>query len=114
MFFSTTASGQCRIERLKDSTMIFSLTHQDPQFRGGRRALEKYLQDNIQYPTQALKDSVEGRVVVQFVIDSLGYVGETKVLRSVREDLDQEALRVVKSLPRFSSGRENGKSVNVE
>ena len=113
MFCSATVSGQCRIERLEDSTIVFSLTHQDPQFRGGERALMKYLQDNIRYPAQAVKDSVEGRVVVQFVIDSLGYVGEAKVLRSVRRDLDQEALRVVKTLPRFSPGRENGKSVNA-
>lgn len=113
MFFSVPASSQCRIERLEDSTIVFSSTHQDPQFRGGERALMKYLQDNIRYPAQAVKDSVEGRVVVQFVIDSLGYVGEAKVLRSVRRDLDQEALRVVKTLPRFSPGRENGKSVNA-
>lgn len=112
MSFSATASSQCRIERMNDSTVI-SITHQDPQFQGGEPALLKFLQENIKYPAQAVKDSVQGRVVVQFIIDSLGYIGETKVVRSVREDLDREAVRVVKMLPRFSPGREYGKAVNV-
>ena len=73
----------------------------------------KYLADNCIYPPEAAKDSVEGRVVVQFIIDSLGCVGDVNVVRSVHELLDAEAVRVVKTLPRFAPGRQDGKAVNV-
>ena len=73
----------------------------------------KYLADNCVYPPEAIQDSVQGRVIVQFVIDTLGNVGEVKVVRSVREDIDAEAVRVVKTLPRFSPGKNDGKAVNV-
>ena len=81
-------------------------------FRGGYVAMEKFLQENVVYPPEAVKDSVQGKVFVQFLIDSLGYVGEVKVARSVREDLDAEAVRVVKMLPRFSPARWFGKTVS--
>ena len=83
-----------------------------PYFRGGEAALMKYLQENIKYPSKAVKDSIQGRVVVQFLIDSLGYVGEVKVVHSVSEELDAEAVRVVKTLPRFAPGRVLGKAVS--
>ena len=92
---------------------IFIDTEQMPQFPGGETALLKYLQENVKYPPKAIKDSIQGRVVVQFVVDSLGYVGEVKVVRSVSEDLDAEAVRVVKTLPRFSPGRLFGKTVSM-
>ena len=92
---------------------IFIDTEQMPQFPGGETALLKCLQENVKYPPKAIKDSIQGRVVVQFVVDSLGYVGEVKVVRSVSEDLDAEAVRVVKTLPRFSPGRLLGKTVSM-
>ena len=113
---SAMASGQVRLAHVNDTTKrteVFIDYEQPPQFRGGNAALMKYLQDNVKYPPQAIRDNVQGRVVVQMLIDSLGYVGDVKVVRSVREDLDQEAVRVVKSLPRFSPGRQFGKCVNV-
>lgn len=81
-------------------------------FRGGYVAMQKFLEENVVYPPEAVKDSVQGKVFVQFLIDSLGYVGEVKVVRSVREDLDAEAVRVVKMMPRFSPAREFGKAVS--
>ena len=92
---------------------IFEIPEQLPQFPGGEMALMKYLADNCIYPSEAAKDSIQGRVVVQFIIDSLGYVGDVNVVRSVHELLDGEAVRVVKTLPRFAPGRENGKAINT-
>ena len=115
MFMSAMASSQDSLLHESDTTKktyIFVDYEQAPHFRGGNVALQKYLNDNIKYPPQALKDSVQGRVVVKMLIDSLGYVTEVQVFRSVREDLDQEAVRVCKSLPRFSPGRQYGKCVN--
>lgn len=116
MSISAMASSHDGLAHVNDTTkktLVFVDYEQGPQFRGGNVALMKYLQANVKYPPQAIRDSVQGRVVVQMLIDSLGYVGDVKVVRSVREDLDQEAVRVVKSLPRFSPGRQFGKSVNV-
>lgn len=112
MCFSAMASDYCVQRQEQDSTQVFPIYEQMPQFPGGETVLLKYLQENIVYPPQALKDSVQGRVVVRFVIDHLGYVGEVEVVSSVHELLDAEAVRVVKTLPRFAPGRISGKAVS--
>ena len=85
-----------------------------PHFPGGDSALMKYIRNNTNYPAGAIQRGVEGRVIVQFVVTDTGEVGEIKVARSIDEDLDQEAVRVCKSLPRFEPGRlGNGNPVNV-
>ena len=86
---------------------------QVPQFPGGEAALMKYLQSHINYPPMAAEDGIQGRVIVQFVVDKTGKVGDVKVVRSVDQYLDKEAVRVVKSLPKFTPGRQNGKPVEV-
>ena len=92
---------------------IFRSVEQMPQFPGGEAALMKYLQSHINYPPMAAENNVQGRVVVQFVVDKSGRVGEVKVVRSVDKDLDKEAVRVCKSLPKFTPGRQNGQAVSV-
>ena len=92
---------------------IFKSVEQMPQFPGGEAALMKYLQSHINYPPMAAENNVQGRVVVQFVVDKTGKVGEVKVVRSVDKDLDKEAVRVCKSLPKFTPGRQNGQAVSV-
>ena len=92
---------------------IFRSVEQMPQFPGGEAALMKYLQSHINYPPMAAENNVQGRVVVQFVVDKTGMVGEVKILRSVDKDLDREAMRVCKSLPKFTPGRQNGQAVSV-
>ena len=91
----------------------FRSVEQMPQFPGGEAALMKYLQSHINYPPMAAENNVQGRVVVQFVVDKTGKVGEVKVVRSVDKDLDKEAVRVCKSLPKFTPGRQNGQAVSV-
>ena len=92
---------------------IYRSVEQMPRFPGGEAALMKYLDSHIVYPPLAAMNEVEGRVVVQFVVKKDGSVGEVKIVRSVDKDLDKEAIRVVKSLPKFTPGRQNGKAVNV-
>lgn len=96
-----------------DDNLIFGSIEQDPQFPGGQKALLDWVAQHIVYPVDALADSIQGRVTVQFVVDSLGYIGEVKVVRGKFESLDSEAVRVVKSLPRFTPGKLNGRPVNV-
>ena len=92
---------------------VYETVEQMPEFPGGMEAMMRFLQQNIQYPANAAKNKVEGRVVLQFVIEKDGQIGEVKIARSVDPELDAEALRVVKSMPTFIPGRHNGKAVAV-
>ena len=92
---------------------VFRAVEQMPMFPGGDAALMKYLSSHIQYPTMAMENNIQGRVIVQFVVTKTGKIGEVKVVRSVDRDLDAEAVRVCKSLPDFIPGKMNGQAVNV-
>ena len=92
---------------------VYESVEQMPEFPGGMEEMMKFLQGNIQYPANAAKNKVEGRVVLQFVVEKDGQIGEVKVARSVDPELDAEALRVVKSMPNFIPGRQDGKPVAV-
>ena len=92
---------------------VFTAGEQMPQFPGGEAELMKYISNNIKYPTMAMENNIQGRVVVQFVVTKSGKIGEVKVVRSKDPDLDKEAVRVVKSLPNFIPGKMNGQAVNV-
>ena len=84
-----------------------------PQFPGGDDALINFLNANIVYPPQAAQDKVEGKVVVQFTVKKTGKIDDVKVLRSVRKDLDDEAVRVVKMMPDFIPGKQNGEVADM-
>lgn len=99
-------------DNLPDNALFVGV-EQKPEFPGGDAALMKYLSDNIRYPKNAHDNKIEGRVVISFVIQKDGTIGETKILRSVDPELDAEALRVVRSLPAFTPGKMNGKAVAV-
>ena len=92
---------------------VFQSVEQMPQFPGGEAALMKYLASHINYPPMAAENNIQGRVIVQFVVDKTGKVGEVKLARSVDKELDNEAIRVCKSLPKFTPGRQNGQPVSV-
>ena len=92
---------------------VFQAVEQMPQFPGGEAALMKYLQSHINYPPMAAENNIQGKVIVQFIVDKTGKVSEVKIARSVDKDLDKEAVRVCKSLPKFVPGRQNGQPVSV-
>lgn len=96
-----------------DDNKVFDVVEQNPVFPGGEAALLKYVAEHIRYPAMAQENNIQGRVVVQFVVTKTGSVGQVKVVRSKDPDLDKEAVRVVKSLPKFTPGKMNGHAVNV-
>ena len=100
-------------EKKPEPEQVFTAVEQMPQFPGGDAALMKFLSSNINYPQVAMENGVQGRVIVQFVVTKNGTVGEVKVIRSVDRDLDKEAIRLCKSLPKFIPGKMNGQAVNV-
>ncbi len=92
---------------------VFTAVEQMPQFPGGDAELLKYIATHIKYPTMAAENNIQGRVVVKFVVKKDGQVGDVVVLRGRDPDLDKEAQRVVKTLPKFIPGKMNGQAVAV-
>ena len=97
-----------------EETKIFTVVEQMPMFPGGDGALMSYLSSNIHYPTVAAENGVQGRVVVGFVVERDGSITDVNVLRSVDPSLDREAMRVVKGMPKWTPGKQNGSAVRVK
>lgn len=93
---------------------VFMVAEQMPEFPGGMKELLKFLQNNLKYPENAMKNNVQGRVIVQFVVEKDGTLTEFKVARSVDPDLDAEALRVLQIMPKWKPGMQMGKIVRVK
>ncbi|MCM1290445.1 MAG: energy transducer TonB [Prevotella sp.] len=90
---------------------IFTAVEQQAQYPGGQGALMKYLSSNIRYPESAQQNDIQGRVIVKFVVEKDGSIGQAQVVKGVDRALDQEALRVVKKMPRWQPGKNNGVAV---
>lgn len=97
----------------KKQEEIFRHVEQMPMFPGGEAELYKTISSNLNYPAMAIENNVQGKVVVQFVVEKDGSVGTVKVVKSVDRDLDNEAIRVCKKLPKFIPGKQNGQPVRV-
>ena len=97
-----------------ESRKVFTVVEQMPSFPGGDAALMSYLANNIHYPTVAAENGVQGRVVVGFVVERDGSITDVRILRGVDPSLDREAMRVVKSMPRWTPGKQNGSAVRVK
>ena len=93
---------------------VFDVVEQMPSFPGGNAALMKYLSENVKYPVVAQENGVQGRVVVSFVVEKDGHITDVKVVRSVDPSLDKEAARVVRSMPSWIPGKQNGSAVRVK
>ena len=92
---------------------VWNVVEQMPKFPGGDAGLMSFLKDNLKYPAEAEKAGKQGRVVVTFVVGKDGAVNNAKVVRSVDEKLDAEALRVVNAMPKWQPGKQRGQEVNV-
>lgn len=97
----------------EEENMVFDIVEQQPMFPGGQTALMKYLSEHTKYPVVAQENGVQGRVTVQFVVEKDGSISDVHVLRGVDPSLDKEAVRVVKSMPRWTPGKQNGINVRV-
>ena len=92
---------------------VYSVVEQPPAFPGGEAALLKYIADNLKYPTIALEQEIQGVVNLRFVVLPDGSIGDVFVTKSLDPNCDKEAVRVVKSLPRFTPGMQQGRPVSV-
>ena len=101
-------------DKLK-GTPLYEVVEQMPEFPGGGMAAAlEYIQKNMQYPESAKENGTQGRAMVQFVVDKEGNVTEPKVIRSVDKELDAEAIRLVKSMPKWKPGMQKGQAVAVK
>mgnify|MGYP002521770734 CR=1 FL=1 len=96
------------------STKVFDVVEEMPSFPGGQGALMAFLSSNIKYPVVAQENGVQGRVIVGFVVERDGSISDVKVMRSVDPSLDREAQRVVKAMPKWKPGKQNGSAVRVK
>ena len=96
------------------ATKVFDVVEEMPSFPGGQGALMSYLSSNVKYPVVAQENGVQGRVIVSFVVERDGSISDVKVARSVDPSLDREAQRVVKSMPKWKPGKQNGSAVRVK
>ena len=93
---------------------VFDVVEEMPQYPGGAEALLEFLNQNVQYPEEAEKAGIQGRVIATFVVEKDGSVSNAKVVKSVDPLLDAEALRVISAMPKWKPGKQNGKVVRVK
>lgn len=94
-----------------DEDVIFAVVEQQAEFQGGFEAMGKFLAKNMKYPAQARRMGVEGSVYVSFVIDKEGNISDPQIIKGISAECDKEAIRVVKLMPPWKPGKQNGKPV---
>ena len=97
-----------------DTNDIYMVVEDSPQFPGGLQALLDYLHDNIKYPESCRRDSIQGRVIISFVVEKDGSINSAEIVKGVHEQLDAEALRVIDAMPKWKPGKQRGKTVRVK
>lgn len=101
-------------EESAEEAQIFMVVESMPEFPGGESALYKFLGENIKYPQMAKESGIQGRVFVTFVVEKNGSVTDVRVLRGIGGGCDEEAIRVVQNMPKWTPGKQRGKSVRVQ
>jgi protein TonB len=99
---------------VREETKVCDVVEQMPSFKGGDQALMEYLHKSIHYPAIAEENGIQGRVVCTFVVERDGSITDIKVVRSVDPSLDKEAVRVLKAMPKWIPGKQNGSAVRVK
>jgi len=98
-------------ENNPDANGVYQVCDEQPEFPGGMTACMQFLAKNIKYPVDCMKEGIQGRVIIQLVVDKDGSIQDTKVVRSIHPSLDKEALRVANLMPKWIPGKVNGKDV---
>lgn len=92
---------------------VYQIVEQMPSFPGGEQKLSEFIANSIQYPQEAQKTGIQGRVFVSFIVEPDGSVSNVKVQQGIGGGCDQEAIRVIKSMPKWTPGKQRGKAVRV-
>lgn len=109
------APVEAPVEEEEEESVVFVVVETMPEFPGGQQALFKYLSENVKYPVIAQENGIQGRVICQFVVNKDGAIVDVEVVRSGGDpSLDKEAVRVIKSMPKWNPGKQRGKAVRVK
>ena len=106
-------SIQLETQTEEDEDIILYFAEEPPRFVGGEIGLKKYIRNHLKYPTYAKENDIQGKLYVRFLINKAGNVEQIKTINTVHPLLDKEAIRIVKSLPQWIPGKQNGKTINV-
>ena len=93
---------------------VYSWVEEAAQFPGGQEEMMKFIQDNRQYPDEAKSQNLHGRVIVSFIVEKDGSLSNVKVMRSLGSGCDEEAVRVINSMPKWKPGKNSGKEVRTK
>ena len=102
------------VPQTPQDTTIFSQVEQMPEFLGGQHAIMEYLAKNVKYPEEAQSKGIQGRVIVNFIVNQDGSISDVEILRGIDPALDKEAIRVIKNMPNWKPGMQRGKAVRVK
>ena len=111
---ATPKEADTQTEAKVDENTIFQVVQEMPEFPGGMAECMKWLNKNVNYPATAMEKGVQGRVIIQFVVNRDGSISEASVARGIDPDLDKEALRVVSAMPNWIPGKQRGQAVRVK
>ena len=109
----TTVNAQKTVVSEKDQK-VYDMVEEMPEYPGGMEALMKYLTTNVKYPKDAVKQKIQGRVMVTFIVDTDGSITDVKVVKAVFPSIDKESVRVVKNMPKWKPGKKDGRPVKVK
>ena len=110
---TTITAQKTVISKNQSKEKVFDVVETMPEFPGGQDSLMSFLMHTVKYPKGAMEKGIQGRVVVKFIVEKDGQVSTPQVVRSVYPALDEEALRVIRCMPKWKPGKQNGKEVRV-
>jgi TonB family protein len=102
------------VDTTSENNNVFRIVESAPQFVGGQEGLIKFLGKNLRYPETAKKAGVQGKVVVKFIIEADGTVSKPEIVKGVNKELDEEAIRVIKKMPKWMPGQQQGVGVRTQ
>lgn len=113
VFFMAFVSVNAYSQSKEQDDAVYSIVSEQPSFPGGMQEMMKFISENRKYPAEAKAKDIHGKVIVAFVVERDGSLGDVKIRRGIGYGCDEEAIRLIKSMPKWTPGKQNGKAVRV-
>ena len=113
MFFMAFVSVNAYSQSKEQDDAVYSIVSEQPSFPGGMQEMMKFISENRKYPAEAKAKEIHGKVIVAFVVERDGSLSDVKIRRGIGYGCDEEAIRLIKSMPKWTPGKQNGKAVRV-
>lgn len=113
VFFMAFVSVNAYSQSKEQDDAVYSMVSEQPSFPGGMQEMMKFISENRKYPAEAKAKDIHGKVIVAFVVERDGSLSDVKIRRGIGYGCDEEAIRVIKSMPKWTPGKKNGKAVRV-